>query len=96
MGTPFADIETATAASAVAAFANAVATIGAAQVEGIFDSQYADVLGISGTTPVFECIASSVALVVQGDAVVIAGINYTVSHLEPDGTGMMRLVLQET
>ena len=94
MATPFADIETATAASAVAALANATATIGAAQVEGIFDNAYADALGFSGTTPIFECISSAVTSVAQGDAVVISGINYTVSRIEPDA-GMTRLVLQE-
>ena len=95
MGTPFADIETATAASAVAAFANAVATIGAAQVEGIFDNAYLDALGFSGATPVFNCISSAVSGVAQGDAVAIGGINYTVIRIEPDGIGMTRLVLQE-
>ena len=83
-----------TALLADAPLANAVATIGAAQVEGIFDSQYADVLGFSGTTPVFECISSAVASVAQGDAIAIGGINYTISRIEPDA-GMTRLVLQE-
>ena len=94
MGTPFADIETATAASAVAAFANAVATIGAAQVEGIFDNDYASTFSIDGTSPAFQCETDSVAAVVRGTAITINSVNYKAVRKEPDGTGWTTVILE--
>jgi len=33
--------------------------------------------------------------VARGDAVTISGSSYTVTNIEPDGTGLTRLTLQE-
>ena len=95
MSAPFAVLEARVNVDVIRHLANATATIGAAQVEGIFDNAYLDALGFSGATPVFNCISSAVSGVAQGDAVAIGGINYTVIRIEPDGIGMTRLVLQE-
>ena len=96
MSAPFAALEARVNADVIKHLANAVADLGyGVTVEGIFDNAYLDALGFSGATPVFNCISSAVSGVAQGDAVAIGGINYTVIRIEPDGIGMMRLVLQE-
>ena len=94
MGTPFADIETATAASAVAALANAVATIGAAQVEGIFDADYVSTFGMDGSSPAFQCQTADVSAVVRGTAITINSVNYKAVRKEPDGTGWTTVILE--
>ena len=72
----------------------AIGTFSFGDVDGLFSNNYADALGFSGTSPVFVCSKTDAASVAQGDAVVIGGINYTISRIEPDA-GMTRLVLQE-
>ncbi len=70
------------------------ATIGAASVQGIFDTAYADALGMGGYAPVFTCAASDVPTIAAGDAITIGGDAYTVGTVEPDGTGIVRLRLE--
>jgi hypothetical protein len=71
-----------------------LATVGGASVQVIFDNAYAATLGFTtGTTPVILCAAADVPAVAQGDAVTVADGSYTVSAVEPDGTGMVLLRL---
>lgn len=72
-----------------------MATIGASTVRVIFDAAYADPLGMSGSSPVALAISSDVSTVAQGESIAIAGVGYTVVSIEPDGTGVTRLRLQE-
>ncbi len=72
------------------------ATIGAATVRGIFDDAYQDALGMGGTAPALICAASDVASATTGTALTINAVAYTVVSKQPDGTGMTRLVLQES
>lgn len=72
------------------------ATIGAGSVMGMFDDAYQDALGIGGSAPVFTCAASDVSSVTTGTALTIGGVGYTVASKQPDGTGIVRLVLQES
>lgn len=95
MTAPFAAIEAATAASALAALANVEASIdGGALVPGIFDAAYADELGIAGTGPVLRINTADAPSVAQGSTVEIGADSYTVINPEPDGTGMTQLRLQ--
>lgn len=96
MTAPFAAIETATATSAVAALANVTATIGAVSgVEGIFDKDYAETFGISGAAPALRIISTAAPSAAVGDAVTLGAVSYTITAIEPDGTGMTLLRLQE-
>lgn len=96
MASPFAAHEARINAAVVKHLSNATADFWfGITVDGIFDNAYLDALGFSGATPVFNCISSAVVSAAQGDAVVISGVNYTISRIEPDGVGMTRLVLQE-
>lgn len=96
MAAPFAAIETATAANAVAALANVTAVVDGVTVNGIFDNDFLIALGVTaGTGPVLLCAAADITSAAQGDTVVVGGISYTITSLEPDGTGMTLLRLQE-
>lgn len=95
MTNPAAAIEAATALAAVAAFANCAATVGGVVVAGVFDNAYADPLGFSGSTPSLLCASADVSTAAQGTAVAVNGVNYTVAGIEPDGTGMTRLLLEK-
>lgn len=71
-------------------------TIGGVAGIGIFDNAYAQALGFTaGTSPVLIVKAADVPAVAQGDAVVVATLNFTVAGIEPDGTGLALLRLQE-
>ena len=72
------------------------AVIGTATVHGLFDRRYVESNDTAGYKPVFMCAESDVSDIEQGDAVTIASVGYTVASVEPDGTGMVRLVLMET
>lgn len=72
------------------------ATVAAVAVRGIFDNDFLTTLGITaGSGPVLLLPTASVGSAVQGSAVVVAAISYTITALEPDGTGMTLLRLQE-
>lgn len=72
------------------------ATVGGVAVPGIFDAAYAAALGYAaGTSPQLLVASASVPSVAVGDAVVTGGASYTVAAIEPDGTGMTLLRLQE-
>jgi len=72
------------------------ATVAGVGVLGIFDDAYQDVLGlVAGTTPVFLLPTASVGSATLGSSVVIGAASYTIARIEPDGTGLTRLVLQE-
>ena len=97
MTAAFAAIEAATATSAVAALANAEAVIGGTTYRVIFDAAYADPLGIAGSSPVAELDAAdwTASSATTGDTITVDGDSYTITGVEPDGTGMVRLRLQE-
>ena len=71
------------------------AIIGDSTVSGVFDAAYAERLNTAGTAPVFLCRSADVAAVEQGDPVTIDGVEYEVAGIEPDGTGMTTLVLED-
>ena len=70
-------------------------TIGAASVAAIFDNEAADALMAAGTQPVLTVKSSDVSATARGTAVVVNGTNYTVAKIEPDGTGLSRVILEK-
>lgn len=71
------------------------ATIGAATVTVIFDNAAADPFGIvAGTHPEALAISTEVASVAVGDTITLRSITYTVAEIQPDGTGLTRLMLK--
>ena len=81
----------------------ATVTIGVADpasVDGIFDNEFVGVeveagVPVEMSRPVFTCAESDVTGIAHGDTVVIDGTSRTVRGIEPDGTGMTRLILKE-
>lgn len=69
--------------------------VGGQAVLGIFDDAYADPLGVSGSTPVLRLPTASVGSASFGDSVTVGATSYTIAGMEPDGTGLTRLRLQE-
>lgn len=72
------------------------ATVKGAAVTGIFDDAWQDALGVSGSSPSLLLPAASAGSATYGDTVVIGAVSYTIASVQPDGTGMTRLILQES
>ena len=72
------------------------ATLDGAAVRGIFDNGFVSALDIAGSAPSILLPSSSAASAAAGQTVVVGGASYTVTAIEPDGTGMTLLRLQET
>lgn len=70
-------------------------TLKGVMCQAIFDNGYASSLGMDGAGPAITLASGDAAEVGQGDAVVIGGVNYSVVTVEPDGTGMTVIRLQE-
>lgn len=63
-------------------------------IVGVFDREYADVLGMEASAPTFTCAASDVPGVAHNDTLTIDGDVYTVRSVQPDGTGVVVLILE--
>jgi len=71
----------------------------AGKLWAIFDNEYAEASGevdVETRTPVLLCRESDAKAqsIGKGTAVTRAGRQYVVRRLEPDGVGMMRLILE--
>lgn len=72
------------------------ATVAGTVISVMFDAEYGEALGVSGTSPAIWCKSSDVAAVAVGAAVTVGGGSYTVAGIEPDGTGVTVLRLQRS
>ncbi len=70
-------------------------TVKGVSVQAVFDNGYAAELGMDGLGPRLTLATADAATVAQGDAVVVGSTSYTVASVEPDGTGVTVLRLQE-
>lgn len=73
------------------------AMIGASVFPVIFDNAYLASLGglVESTGPVAQAQSADVAGVQQGDTITINATAYTVTGVQPDGTGVTLLQLRE-
>lgn len=94
MATSFSAVETAVNAAACAALANATLTWGALTADGVLDRSYADPLGLVSRSTRFVTLAAALPSIAQGASVSVAGIAYTVRNVEPDGSGVVSLLLE--
>ena len=69
-------------------------TVGGVAVRAIFDAAYADPLGMAGNQPVLTVATDDLPAVAVGQAVTVNAVNYTVTGIEPDGTGITTLQLR--
>lgn len=70
------------------------ATVDGVACNVIFDAAYADALGMSGARPSLLMATDAAPSAAVGDAVSVASISYTIAEIQPDGTGMTRLLLE--
>ena len=70
------------------------ATIAGIQVDGIFESPYIDTQEVAGFSPTITCQTVDVENVVEDDTVIIDSVNYRVSGIQADGTGITILTLE--
>lgn len=95
MPAPFAAMEARINAVALAALANATATISGVEFDVIFRNSYGEVLGfIGGGSPQIACASADVSGVAKGWAVSVDGISYIIAEIDPDGTGITVLKLE--
>ena len=66
----------------------------AANVIGIFEDRYVEVSGVESVKPTFTCSAAEVTGIAHGSTITINALVYTVKGVQPDGTGVVLLVLQ--
>ena len=73
------------------------ATIGSNTFNGILTDEYIETADFSGSVPVFVCDESvaTTAGASVGATITINSVAYTIRALEPDGTKMSRLRLEE-
>lgn len=97
MPTPFAALEARVNAAVFAHLANATADFGGGVVvDGVFDNAYAIAFdALAGTAPMFRCEAPAVSSVTVGQGVSIGGVGYEVVDLQPDGAGVVRMILEK-
>jgi hypothetical protein len=87
-------------AAVLAKLANATALLGGDDVPGVFSNE-SMLIGdyVEGMKPVFTCQASAIGSLAQGDAVPVTykaiTTNYTLGSKEPDGTGLVKLILEQ-
>lgn len=63
-------------------------------LHAIFDAQYQEQLGVSGSGPALTCATEHVADVRRDEVVTVGADSYRVVAVEPDGTGITVLRLQ--
>lgn len=80
---------------AVNEFAEAALWKGTITVNVIFDNAHVEQFDISSKQPIVRAIESDFVGVLQGDALRVKGVNYTIYEIEPDGTGEIVLFLKK-
>jgi len=73
------------------------ATVAGSPVRGFFDMPYSEGIAglVAGASMSLMCKAADVPGADRGDAVAIGATNYTVAGVEPDGHGLVKLLLMK-
>lgn len=71
----------------------------ASTVNGIFEKEYLGSefgnVGIENSNPTFLCKTADVSNAAHGDTIVLSGTTYNIRGVQPDGTGITLLELEE-
>jgi len=70
------------------------ATINSATVLGILGNEFVQVDFVESSKPAFECKSSDITGIAHGDTVTVGSDSYKVRGIQPDGTGMTKLILE--
>lgn len=76
------------------------AIFGSATVNGIFEAGFAAAqvgldAGVEGARYTFTCAQADVPGIAHGSVLTVNGTGYLVRSIQPDGTGVVTLILQE-
>jgi len=71
------------------------ATFGGGTVNVIFDNAYIDSNGIEAVQPNITGKESDFSAASQGSTIVISGTTYVMKELQPDGFGLIHILLHE-
>lgn len=91
--TTFAALQSRVNAAVAAKVATDEATLDGVAVTGKFHDAYAEQFSVAGSAPMFTLSDVAAASARQDSTLVHGGISYTVSDIQPDGTGMVLLKL---
>jgi len=94
MATPFAALQTRLNSAQIKHLADKTLLVGGNEVTGIFNNNYVDPFNVETMATMFFCKVSDVEHVKHED-IVIDGLKvYMVRGVQPDGNGMVRLILE--
>lgn len=75
--------------------ANKTFLINGSEVDGCFDNQFINVGMVESQAPVFECRESDIGIVTHGMVITSDAVSYKVRGVQPDGTGLTKLILEK-
>lgn len=94
MVNPFAALQTRLNSAQIKHLADKTLLVGGNEVTGIFNNNYVDPFNVETMATMFFCKVSDVEYVKHED-IVIDGLKvYMVRGVQPDGNGMVRLILE--
>jgi|JI10StandDraft_1071094.scaffolds.fasta_scaffold2487699_1 hypothetical protein len=94
MANPFAALQTRLNSAQIKHLADKTLLVGGNEVTGIFNNNYVDPFNVETMATMFFCKVSDVEYVKHED-IVIDGLKvYMVRGVQPDGNGMVRLILE--
>lgn len=66
-------------------------------IRGIFDNSTASGLSsmMLGSNPTFTCTAAAAGSDARSKTLAVAGVNYTIREVKPDGTGFVLMELEQ-
>jgi len=70
-------------------------SVGPATVNGIFDAEYLQTLGVDSANPVFLCRAADMPTAARAQTLTINAVAYTIVSVHPDGTGVLTIELRK-
>ncbi len=94
MANPFAALQTRLNSAQIKHLADKTLLVGGNEVTGIFNNNYVDPFNVETMSTMFFCKVADVEYVKHED-IVIDGLKvYMVRGVQPDGNGMVRLILE--
>ncbi|GKS68992.1 hypothetical protein W03_09960 [Nitrosomonas sp. PY1] len=95
MAAPFAQLQQRVNDADISHLSNRSFLINGSYVDGAFDNEFIDVGMVESQAPVFECREIDIGIVTQGMTVTSGDDAYKVRGIRPDGTGLVKLVLEK-
>lgn len=65
------------------------------EITAIFDDEYRDTLDVAASQPVLMCRTQDVSGLTHGDEVLVEGAPYLARVIQPDGTGITLIFLEQ-